>query len=346
MRKLFFSMLLIVSLAIPADAAQFTAPTVPKSGWNLMPQETESFADALLQLLQRGIEALLPDLGTAIRTAAELLAAALVFSILPVISRQGGRTLSVAAAAGISAIVFRNTGSLIRLASETVQEICSYGKLLCPVMTAALAAQGSVTSSSALYMGTTFFTALLGTVITRYFVPMVYGFLILSAANCGLGEGHLKKFADSIKSLLSWLLKTLLTVFTTYMSITGVITGTTDTAALKAAKLTVSTAVPVVGSILSDASESVLVSMGLMKNAAGVYGILATLAIFAGPFLKVGLQYLTLKASAALCGIFASKDISSLVSDLSSAMGLLLGMLAATCTMVLISTVCFLKGAG
>jgi stage III sporulation protein AE len=140
-------------------------------------------------------------------------------------------------------------------------------------------------------------------------------------------------------------LKTLMIVYTTYMSLTGVIAGTTDAAALKAAKVTISTAVPVVGGILSDASEAVLVGMGLMKNAAGIYGILAALAVFAGPFLKVGIQYLGLKLSASLCGLFAAKPISNLIGDASSAMGLLLGMLAAACTMVLISTVCFLKGA-
>ena len=130
------------------------------------------------------------------------------------------------------------------------------------------------------------------------------------------------------------------------MSITGVVSGTTDAAALKATKVTISSVVPVVGSILSDASESVLVSMGILKNAAGVYGILAVLAVAAGPFLSVGVQYLLLKLSAAICGLFGNKEISGMVGDFSTAMGLLLAMVASGCLMVLISTVCFLKGLG
>lgn len=80
-----------------------------------------------------------------------------------------------------------------------------------------------------------------------------------------------------VKNVVSWSLKTILTVFTTYMTVTGVVSGTTDAAALKATKVTISSVVPVVGGILSDASEAVLVSAGLMKNAAGIYGILAVL---------------------------------------------------------------------
>jgi len=130
------------------------------------------------------------------------------------------------------------------------------------------------------------------------------------------------------------------------MSVTGVVSGTTDAAALKAARVTISSVVPVVGGILSDASESVLVSIGILKNAAGIYGILAVLAVFVGPFVKVGVQYLLLKASAAVCGVFGNKNISALVDDFSTAMGLLLAMVAAGCLLVLISTVCFLKGIG
>jgi stage III sporulation protein AE len=319
---------------------------VPDSGRELMPDQTESFGDALVQLVNNGLNRFRPDWQNAVETCLQILSVALLFSLLQGIAGQSGKLVSAASATTILILIFQDTDTLIRLASDTISEICEYGKLLCPVMTAALAAQGAVTSSAALYAGTSMFAALLNSLISRYFVPMVYAFLGLAAANSALGEEYLKKLADGIKNLLGWLMKTLLISFTTYMSITGVITGTTDVAALKAAKVTISTAVPVVGSILSDASETVLVSIGLMKNAAGIYGIMAALSVFLGPFMKVGIHYLLLKLSAALCSIFAGKNTSGLINDLSTAFGLLMAMLATACLMVLISTVCFLKGAG
>lgn len=345
MRMLLLMMLLLQMLTLPVSASEITAPAVPEAGTEIMPEETESFGDGLVELLRNSIYRLQPDFRESVRTCVRILTAALLYSLLQLLLKRSGKTASIAAVSSVCLLAFQNTDTLIRLASDTVFEICEYGKLLCPVMTAALAGQGAVSASSALYMGTLIFIALLDAMISRFFVPMVYAFLVFSAANCAMEEEFLRKFADSIKSVLSWLLKTLLLVFTTYMSITGVVAGTTDAAALKAAKVTISTAVPVVGGVLSDASEAVLVGMGLMKNAAGIYGILAALAVFLGPFLKVGLQYLGLKLSASLCSMFASKNIASLVNDLSSALGLLLSMLASACTMVLISTVCFLKGA-
>ena len=54
-----------------------------------------------------------------------------------------------------------------------------------------------------------------------------------------IGEDLLKNLCDLLKQLIHWSLKTLLTVFTTYIGITGAVSGTTDAATLKAAKITI-----------------------------------------------------------------------------------------------------------
>ena len=128
--------------------------------------------------------------------------------------------------------------------------------------------------------------------------------------------------------------------------ITGVITGAADAAAVKAAKLTISGVVPVVGGILSDASEAVIIGAGVMKNAVGVYGLLAVTAIWITPFLQIGSIYLLLKLTAIVCSVFGVKESSDLIEDFSGAMGLLLGMTGTVSLLILISTICFMKGMG
>ena len=203
-----------------------------------------------------------------------------------------------------------------------------------------------MTASTALYVGTAAFDSALGGVIANLLIPMVYGFLVLGIGACALGEQTLGKLQELVKSLVTWTLKTVLIIFTSYMGITGVVSGTTDAAALKAAKLTMSTVVPVVGSVLSDASESVLVGMGTMKNAAGIYGILAAGAIFLEPFLKIAAHYLSLKVTGSLCAALSDGELGKLVDTFSGAMGLMLAMTGAACLLLFVSTVCFLKGVG
>ncbi len=337
-------LLLISALTVSAQAAEFTAPPVPDSGAALMPR-AESFGEGLWLLLRDLLPLVRPDLREALQTAAAIVAAAVLISLLHPLSEQTKWTVELAGACAVGASLLLSANSMIRLGADTIRELTEYGRLLLPVMTGALAAQGHIGSSAALYAGTAAFSAVLGRLLSGLFVKLIYMFLALGLAAAATGEEMLKKLRDLLKNAMSWCLKTLLTLFVSYMSLTGVISGTTDAAALKAARTAISTAVPVVGGILSDASEAVLVGVGLAKNAAGIYGILAVLAILAGPFLKIGIHYLLLKLTGILCSAFTGKRVSELIGDFSSAMGLLLGMTGSASMLVLISTICFLRGA-
>lgn len=323
-----------------------TAPQVPQSGADLMPGETASFGEGLWTIIREAISRIRPDLVEAAGLCMSLIAVVLLLSIVQNFPGKIDKVTDLCGAAVIAATLLGSTNSMIALGAETIQDISSYGKLLLPVMTSAMAAQGGITGSAALYAGTALFDAVLIGLISKLLIPMVYLFLVLSTANSAVGEDILKKLADFVKWLMVWGLKIVLYVFTGYMGITGVVSGTTDAATLKAAKLTISGVVPVVGGILSDASEAVLVSAGVVKNAAGIYGIFAVLAVVISPFLRIGVHYLLLKATAAVCGVFGSKRVTDLIGDFSAAMGLLLAMTGSVCFLLLISTVCFLKGVG
>lgn len=346
MRILILLLVLLSLPVMPVCALELTAPEVPEAGAALMPEDTSSFSDSLMELLEKALMAVEPDLADAVTVSASVICIVMVFSLLH--SFRGGihKATHIAGSLAVASILLQNTTSLIRLGTGTITELSNYGKLLLPVMTAAMASQGGVTTSAVLYTGTAAFDLLLTGLISRILVPAVYFFLAMAAANSALGEDILKKLRDFIKWFIGWTLKTLLTVFTTYMGITGVVSGTTDAVALKATKFTISSVVPVVGGILSDASEAVLVSAGLVKNAAGIYGILAALAVFLVPFLKIGIQYAVIKLTAALCSLFAAKQLSDLIEDFSAAMGFVLAMTGSACLLLLISTICFLKGVG
>lgn len=256
------------------------------------------------------------------------------------------KVIGLVCAVALGTLLLKNATTLINLGTETVRQLSDYGKLLLPVMTAALAAQGGTGSAAALYAGTAVFDTVLSSLIGKLLVPLVYVYLALAIANAATGEAMLKKLRDFVKWLMTWSLKTVLYIFTGYMSITGVVSGVTDAATVKAVKLTISGAVPVVGGILADASEAVILSAGVMKSAVGVYGLLAVAAIWLTPFLKLAMQYLLLKLTAAVCAVFGVQRASDLVSDFSGAMGILLGMTGAVSLLLLISTVCMMKGMG
>ena len=346
MKRLLMLLILIGLLTLPVSAMEFTAPDAPEDVQELMPAETESFAEGLLTVIKAAIARFAPELKHAAGSCLALLAIVLLASLFNSMPGSNVRVIRFVTTLALTLLLLGNANSMINLCTQTVQAISDYSKLLLPVMTGALAAQGGMTSATALYAGTALFNTVLTSLIAKLLVPLVYVFLALSAANSATGEQILMKMRDFVKWLMTWGLKTILYIFTGYMSITGVITGTADAAAVKAAKLTISGVIPVVGGILSDASETVIVSAGVMKNTVGVYGLLVVAAIWIMPFLQIGVQFLLLKLTAALCSVLGVKDATDLIEDFSGAMGILLGMIGAVSFLMLISMICFMKGMG
>ena len=344
MKKLILIIILLILSAVPARAVEIEAPEVPETAQEYMQDDPDTFGEGLWYVAKQAIKHFQPSLAEAAHIAVTIIAVILLSSILRNFSGSSKYVVDLVATLCISTALISSANTMIRLGIDTVEQLCEYGKLLLPVMTAALAAQGGITASTSLYAGTAVFNTILSVGIAKLVVPLVYVYMVLSIGFSALGEDMLKTLRDFVKWLITWGIKIVLYVFTGYLSITGVVSGTTDAAALKATKLAMSSAVPVVGNIIADASETVLVSAGIVKNAAGIYGLLAIAAIWIGPFIKIGVQYLLLKIVAAVCATVGSKQTVGLVNDFASIMGLLVAMTGTVCLLLFVSTVCYLKG--
>lgn len=344
MRKLIILLAIIFILAVPVNAMDFSAPPAPEAALEYLPHRIEDFGDGLRFVIISAISSLNPDIKEASSVCATLIGISLLVGLLGEITGKVRPVFELTGSTVVAITLFQPIKSLIRMGAQTVTQISQYGKLLLPVMTGAMAAEGGVTKSGALYTVTAFFDAFLSEGIASVLIPLVYLYLCICVTVNLFPEIILKNVRNLIKWLISWLLKTILYLFTGFISITGVVGGATDATLLKATKLTISGMVPVVGGILSDASEAVLVSAGIMKNAAGVYGLLAVIAMWIGPFLRIGVQYLMLKVTSGISEMFGTKQMTEIMKDFSSAMGFLLAMTGSVCMIFIISTICFMKG--
>lgn len=337
-------LLILFLLVIPVSAVEIIPPEVPPQARVYMPSGTDNFGVGFLEVIRDAIKLIRPDLQEAGKICIGIMAAVILSSTIRCVVSDRKPIVDFVIAGVISCLLLESTGAMITLGTQTTAEIGEYGKLFLPVMTTALAAQGGITSSVAIYSGTVFFNTLLTNLFDVILTPLIRVFLALSIASAAIEADMLKKIREIIKWLMTWSLKLILYAFTGFIGITGVVSGTADAAALKVAKITISGMVPVVGGILSDASEAVLVGAGTLKNAAGIYGMFAVIAITVAPFIKIGTHYLLLKGTAAICHVFADKKSGELIEDFTAALGYLLAMTGTGCLMLIISTTCFLKG--
>lgn len=345
MKRILMIMALLSVLAIPVGAVEYEAPPTPDSVAEIVPEEADSFGEGLWNVIKACVRELNPALSEAAGICLQITAAVLLTAVVSGFAAGSGtKSMELACAVAVGGALLNPSATLVELGMETIQSLSEYGKLLLPVMTGALAAQGGMTASAGLYAATALFDSILSSAISGLMLPLIYLYLGVAVGNAALGEPILAKIKDFLKWLTTWILKIALYGFTAFLGITGVVSGSADAAAIKAAKLTISGAVPVVGGILSDASEAVLVGAGLMRSSVGVYGLLTIAALFLAPFIRMGVQYMLLKATGAVCASFDKSSASTLIGDFTGAMGMILAMTATQTVLLMVSTVCFMKG--
>ena len=249
----------------------------------------------------------------------------------------------IVGALGIYGTTLGSLSAMIRLSETTIQNLTDYSAFLLPVMASAMAISGNPISAGGLQALTALFSQLLMGIISKVLLPGIYLFLTIVACECALQSPMLGEIRKFISWLMEKTLRTLLYIFTGFLSISGIISGSADAVAIKSAKAAVSGMVPVVGNILSDATDTLVSSAMVIKNSIGIIGLLAILSITCVPFLRIGIQYLIMKLTTAVSATVGVKAHTTMLDHISTAMGLLLAMTGTCGALLLISGVCFLK---
>lgn len=244
------------------------------------------------------------------------------------------------AMAGAMAITLTAAGDfkqLMGLGVETLEELDVFAKALLPTLSAAVAASGGMVSAGAKQVATVFFTNLLLSVIRKVLLPLLYGCIVAAAADAMIPGHSLKKIGTGIRKGVTWALTGVMLLFTGFLTLTGAASSAADALTMQMTRSAISAAVPVVGSIISDATGTVLAGAGMLKSAVGVFGMLAVLAICLTPFLTMAVQYLLYKLAAFLAGTMTEGPLEELIDALGSAFGLMLGMTGSCALLLLIS---------
>ena len=305
----------------------------------------------LSDLLDTGSAELSGVVRKAVRSGVLLLAVVLLCALAQGTYEAAGEgsglpVVPMAAALAVTAIAVADVHSLIGMGRQALERMEVFADILLPTMAAVTAASGSPGAAAARQFAAMLFSSALLRLINGLLLPLVYGYVAACAAHAAVGNEGLKRVAATLKWAVTTVLTGTLILFVTYLTISGVIAGTTDALTVKAAKFTMSSMVPVVGGILSDAAETVLAGAGVLKNTVGVFGMLVVIGICLVPFLQLGFHYLTYKVSSALSAALSGSRVASLIDQIGGAFGLVLGMTGACALLLLISMISAVSLAG
>lgn len=205
-----------------------------------------------------------------------------------------------------------------------------------PFVGTMLLSSGSV-ATAALQPGLLAATAASSALINTVGIPALYISLALTFAGNISENVPVGKLGKLIRKTALWIVCGSMTLFSAIMAISGFGAGTLDGVTVKTAKFAVSSTVPVLGSMLSEAAEAVAAGAVLIKNAAGAAGVIFIIIVMLYPVLKIVALRLGLSLAAALTEPVADKRIITVLSEIGAALGALAAMVLAAGVMSIIT---------
>jgi stage III sporulation protein AE len=254
--------------------------------------------------------------------------------------------VSLCGAIAVSAVAVGNVNSFIGLGMNTLYTLSDFSRAVLPTLCAAAVSAGAFTSASAKFAATTMFMDMLVTLGAKVIMPLISAYIAAVIAGAALGKDTLNRVADMLKWVCTTCLTLLVLAFTTYLSLTGIISGKADEVAARAAKSALGALLPVVGSVISDAAETLVAGAGILRNSVGVFGLLAIAAVCLIPILRLGAHYLVYKGTAALSEALSDKRMAQLVDGVGTAFGLVLGLVGAAGIMLFVSVFSSMRAVG
>ena len=146
--------------------------------------ETLDAAGALRRVWESALASLRGVLGWALKSAAGVLAAAMLCAVASPLMAKPGEGINYVNLIGVFAVLAAAVGGVETLmgeVTECVQELTDFSALLLPVMASASAASGAAASGAAKYAAAGLFLNLLMNLGKKLIMPMIYMYLAASA---------------------------------------------------------------------------------------------------------------------------------------------------------------------
>jgi stage III sporulation protein AE len=177
------------------------------------------------------------------------------------------------------------------------------------------------------------------------FVPMVdmyLAFCVIGSISPGVNIGSIAGF---VRKVVNFGLILSITIFTGILTVQGLISQAADTVTIKTAKFVVGSVVPVIGSVISEAVNTVVSCANLLKTTTGAFAIVVFIVTFLPPLLNCLMWMLATDLSIAIAEILGIDNVTGLLKAVKETLKLLIALiLTAALAMIVSVSVMLLLG--
>lgn len=221
------------------------------------------------------------------------------------------------------------------VASGALEQLVDFMKVLIPSFSLALCYGGGVQSSLVFYETMLIAMGLLEMLMKNILLPGVQIYFFLGIIN-QLSEHRFSRMVELIGSVLRWSIKILFGVLIGYQGIQGMLIPVMDRVRNNTVWQTAK-GLPGVGNTVGSVMDTVLGSGVLIKSAVGVGGLIAIIVLCLYPLLKLFIFTFLYKAGGAAVQPVSDRRVVMILQSAAASGKILLGYLAASTLMFLLS---------
>ena len=254
-------------------------------------------------------------------------------------SNRMSKTVGLTGALITALSVIVPLSSCITRAVSSISLSSSFVTALIPVLAAVITASGKPTLAltyNSLSFAAAQTVSALGNQVIRPVLQVVMSLSVISSVS---QSADITKIVEFAKKTAVFIMSLSATVFVTMLSLKGMLAASADTVAVRGIRFLIGNMIPVVGGAVSDAYQSIVGTLSLVRNTVGVFALAAVAVINLPVIAECIMWVLTLNMLALLGDVFSQSGLCSLFRAVSSSVVLL-------CVTVVLETLVYLLSVG
>jgi len=221
-------------------------------------------------------------------------------------------------------VLLSSFGIGLGLVQGLVDELCGFMLAAQPALTGLVTLSGNPAAAFAFAPVLLAAVNVIAFLVQKALIPVITLAAVLQIINYLSERAMLEKLSVLLRNGIGWALRMTAVLFVAVLSLQRVSAPAANNAVTKTAKLAVN-AIPIVGMVLTDAVDTVMVWTGVVRSGVMVAVVIALIVLCAAPLVKLAAFVLIYKLTAALIQPISDPRAVKAIDAAGTFAGLLLG---------------------
>ncbi|MCL2851222.1 MAG: stage III sporulation protein AE [Firmicutes bacterium] len=239
--------------------------------------------------------------------------------------------------AAVVVITMTMVTSIVLSVGNALTSMTNQMNIIFPILLSLMVAVGGTVSAGVYKPAVAILSNGVMQIFTLVIMPIFIITLVFSVVGHLSPNTRLDKFVSFFTSLYKWLIGIIFTMFLGFLAIQGITAGAHDGLSIRAARMTISSSVPILGGYISQGFDLVMASSVLIKNAIGLAGLYLLIGAVFAPVVKIVVFSLGLKLAAAITQPIADDRISNFLTTINKSFSMLASVLIGAAFMYFIT---------